>query len=112
MLAYGKGYVQLEGKTLRVIPHVQNLETCARHCDMDSQCTHWRRCAGVRALPAFSSASLSRDRPSIFHRVPSSLRDTTGRMPRALLHQGACWAEVLSWCGHHLCRRAALPHRG
>ena len=51
MLAYGKGYVQLEGKTLRVIPHVQNLETCARHCDMDSQCTHWRRCAGAPALP-------------------------------------------------------------
>ncbi len=51
VLAYGKGYVQLEGTTLRVIPHVQNLETCARHCDMDSQCTHWRRCAGAPALP-------------------------------------------------------------
>ena len=50
MLAYGSGYVQLEGTTLRVIPHVQNLETCARHCDMDSQCTHWRRCAGAQAF--------------------------------------------------------------
>ncbi len=47
VLAYGSGYVQLQGETLRVIPHVQNLETCARHCDMDSQCTHWRRCAGA-----------------------------------------------------------------
>ena len=52
MLAYGTGYVQLEGKALRVIPHVQNLETCARHCDMDSQCTHWRRCAGAPASAA------------------------------------------------------------
>ena len=50
VLAYGGGYVQLEGATLRVIPHVQNLETCARHCDMDSQCTHWRRCAGACAF--------------------------------------------------------------
>lgn len=50
VLAYGSGYVQLEGTTLRVIPHVQNLETCARHCDMDSQCTHWRRCAGASDL--------------------------------------------------------------
>lgn len=57
MLAYGKGYVALQGQTLRVIPHVQNLETCARHCDMDSQCTHWRRCAGVLL---YSSCPLDR----------------------------------------------------
>ena len=47
VLAYGKGYVELKGQTVRVIPHVLNLETCARHCDADVLCTHWRRCAGV-----------------------------------------------------------------
>ena len=46
VLAYGKGYVELQGTPLRVIPHVMNLEACARHCDADEQCTHWRRCAG------------------------------------------------------------------
>ena len=50
VLAYSKGYVELQGAVLRVIPHVQNLETCARHCDTESACTHWRRCAG--ALPS------------------------------------------------------------
>ena len=47
VLAYSKGYVELQGAVLRVIPHVQNLETCARHCDTEATCTHWRRCAGV-----------------------------------------------------------------
>lgn len=46
VLAYGQGYVELKGNVIRVIPHVQNLETCAKHCEMDSSCTHWRRCAG------------------------------------------------------------------
>lgn len=47
VLAFGQGYVELKGNVIRVIPHVQNLETCAKHCEMDSACTHWRRCAGV-----------------------------------------------------------------
>ncbi len=49
VLAYGKGYVELKGQTVRVIPHVMNLESCARHCEVDEECTHWRRCAGVCA---------------------------------------------------------------
>ena len=53
VLAYSKGYVELQGAVLRVIPHVQNLETCARHCDTEATCTHWRRCAG--ALPTHPS---------------------------------------------------------
>ena len=47
VLAFSKGYVELQGAVLRVIPHVQNLETCARHCDTEAACTHWRRCAGA-----------------------------------------------------------------
>lgn len=50
VLAYGKGYVELKGQTIRVIPHVMNLESCARHCDVDAACTHWRRCAGVHYI--------------------------------------------------------------
>ena len=53
VLAYSKGYVELQGSVIRVIPHVQNLETCARHCDMESTWTQWRRCAG--APPTHSS---------------------------------------------------------
>ena len=50
VLAYSKGYVELQGAVLRVIPHVQNLETCARHCDTEATCTHWRRCAGALSI--------------------------------------------------------------
>ncbi len=50
VLAYGQGYVELKGNVVQVIPHVPNLETCAKHCEMESACTHWRRCAGVLPL--------------------------------------------------------------
>ena len=77
MLAYGTGYVQLQGTTLRVIPHVQNLETCARHCDMDSQCTHWRRCAGAPAS-AHLLPHTPLPQPLSFIMFPSSSRALTG----------------------------------
>ncbi|CAL8464871.1 g4406 [Coccomyxa elongata] len=58
VLAYGQGYVELKGNVVQVIPHVPNLETCAKHCEMESACTHWRRCAGGDCGPRLQECEL------------------------------------------------------